>query len=70
VFLAAWSFLLVQALHVSIPGFVAHWSEPKRKEMPSGDPNRGFADAFKAADEALHRIAGQRSSGVNFKKEI
>jgi len=62
VFLAAWSFLLVQALHVSIPGLVARWSEPKQEEIPFGDPNRGFADAFKAADEALHRIAGRHSS--------
>jgi hypothetical protein len=62
VFLAAWSFLLVQALHVSIPGLVSRWSDPKEKELSPGDPNRGFADAFKAADEALHRIAGQRSS--------
>lgn len=61
VFLAAWSFLLVQALHVAIPGLVARWAEPKPRELPLGDPNRGFADAFKAADEALHRIAGQRS---------
>jgi len=61
VFLAAWSFLLVQALHVSIPGLVSRWTEPKEKDMPLGDPNRGFADAFKAADEALHRIAGQGS---------
>lgn len=62
VFLAAWSFLLVQALHVAIPGLVSRWSEPKQQKVPLGDPNRGFADAFKAADEALHRIAGQRSS--------
>jgi hypothetical protein len=62
VFLAAWSFLLVQALHVSIPGLVARWSEPKQEEIPLGDPNRGFAEAFKAANEALHRIASQRSS--------
>jgi hypothetical protein len=61
VFLAAWSFLLVQALHVAIPGLVARWTEPKARDLPLGDPNRGFADAFKAADEALHRIAGQRS---------
>jgi hypothetical protein len=62
VFLAAWSFLLVQALHVAIPGLVSRWTTPKEKEIGLGDPNRGFADAFKAADEALHRIAGQRSS--------
>jgi hypothetical protein len=61
-FLAAWSFLLVQALHVSIPGLVSRWLTPKPQETPLGDPNRGFSEAFKAADEALHRIAGQRSS--------
>lgn len=61
-FLATWSFLLVHALHVTIPGVVSRWSGPKEHAMPLDDPNRGFADAFKAADDALHRIAGQRSS--------
>ena len=60
VFLAVWCFLLVQAMHVAIPGLVSSWTASKEKEMPFGDANRGFADAFKAADEALHRIAGQR----------
>jgi hypothetical protein len=60
VFLAAWCFLLVQALHVAIPGLVSSWTGAREKELPAGDPNRGFADAFKAADEALHRIAGHR----------
>jgi hypothetical protein len=62
VFLAAWSFLLVQALHVSIPGLVSRFMSPREKPIPPGDPNRGFSDAFKAADDALHRIAGRRSS--------
>ena len=60
VFLAVWCFLLVQAMHVAIPGLVSRWTAPKRNEVPFGDANRGFADAFKAADEALHRIAGRR----------
>jgi len=60
VFLAAWCFLLVQALHVSIPGLVRSWSAPRNEALPTGDPNRAFADAFRAADQALHRIAGQR----------
>jgi hypothetical protein len=62
VFLATWCFLLVQALHVAIPGLVSQWTATREKELPVGDPNHGFAEAFKAADEALHRIAGQRST--------
>ena len=60
VFLASWCFLLVQAFHVSVPALAARCTEPGERELPVGDPNRGFADAFRAADEALHRIAGQR----------
>jgi hypothetical protein len=67
VFLAAWCFLLIQALHVAIPGLVSSWTAPREKDIPVGDSNRGFADAFKAADEALHRIAGQRLAQSNFK---
>ena len=60
VFLATWTFLLLQALQVSIPALATRLTAPTEREMPAGDPNRGFADAFKAADEALHRIAGRR----------
>jgi hypothetical protein len=60
VFLATWSFVLIQALQVSIPGLVSRMTTAAGPETPISDPNRGFTDAFKAADEALHRIAGQR----------
>jgi hypothetical protein len=60
VFLASWCFLLLQALHVAIPGLTSRLTAPAEREIPVGDPNRGFTDAFKAADEALHRIAGRR----------
>jgi hypothetical protein len=60
VFLACWSFLLLQALHVAIPGLASRLTASAEREIPGGDPNRGFNDAFKAADEALHRIAGRR----------
>lgn len=60
VFLATWSFVLIQALQVSIPGLASRMTTPAERETPISDPNRGFMDAFKAADEALHRIAGQR----------
>lgn len=59
VFLAAWSFVLVQAFHACIPSLAARWVAPQERSLPVGDPNRGFADAFKAADDALHRIAGR-----------
>lgn len=59
VFLATWCFLLLQALQVSIPGLASRLTAPGKEEVPVGYPNRGFADAFKAADEALHRIAGR-----------
>jgi hypothetical protein len=60
VFLATWCFLLVQAFQVSIPHLASRVMAPKERELPGGDPNRDFADAFKAADEALHRIAARR----------
>jgi hypothetical protein len=59
VFLASWCFVLVQALHVAIPEFVSRWTTPRDEELLASDPNRGFADAFKAADEALQRLAGR-----------
>jgi hypothetical protein len=59
VFLAIWSFVLLQSLHVSISGLATRLAAPRESESGGGDPNRGFADAFKAADEALHRIAGR-----------
>lgn len=60
VFLATWCFLLIQALHGSIPGLIERCFSRRDDDVPAGDPNRAFADAFRAADEALHRIAGQR----------
>ena len=60
VFLATWSFVLIQALQVSIPGLASRMTTAAERETPISDPNRGFTDAFKAADEALHRIAEQR----------
>lgn len=60
VFLASWCFFLAQAFRVAIPGLAARLTTPGARDEPAGDPNRGFADAFKAADEALHRLAGQR----------
>jgi hypothetical protein len=60
VFLASWCFFLVQAFQASIPGFAARLTTPAGKDERLGDPNHGFAEAFKAADEALHRLAGQR----------
>ena len=50
VFLATWCFLLIQALHGSIPGLIRRWSERRDDVVPAGDPNRAFADAFRAAD--------------------
>lgn len=60
VFLASWCFFLVQAFQASIPGIAARLTTPAAKDEAGDDPNRGFAEAFKAADEALHRLAGQR----------
>lgn len=60
VFLASWCFFLVQGFHASIPGLASRLTAPREREAPFGDPNAGFAEAFKAADEALQRIAGQR----------
>jgi hypothetical protein len=60
VFLATWCFFLVLAFQASIPRVAARMTAPAGRELPAGDPNRGFAEAFKAADEALHRIAGRR----------
>jgi hypothetical protein len=59
IFLASWCFLLVQALHVCIPELAARWTAPKAERLPASDSNRGFTDAFRAADEALQRIAGR-----------
>jgi hypothetical protein len=60
VFLATWCFLLVQAFQAQVPGLVSRVGTPAEKDVAVGDPNRGFAEAFEAADEALRRIAGQR----------
>jgi hypothetical protein len=60
VFLASWSYLLVMALGVGIPALVAKWTESTPAEIAGDDPNRGFALASKAADEALQRIAARQ----------
>ena len=60
VLLATWSFLLLQSFHAAIPGLVSAWFSPDADEHPTADPNREFARALKAADEALRRIAGER----------
>lgn len=59
VFLAVWCFVLLQSLHVSLPGFAARLTRAREPDVPAGDPNLGFAEALRAADEALHRIAGR-----------
>jgi hypothetical protein len=62
VFLASWTFVLVMALGAAIPALVRRWTEPKLETVPSDDPNRGFARASKAADEALQRIATRQGA--------
>lgn len=59
IFLTAWCFALVQTLHVAIPAFASRLAERRPAGLPDAESNRGFADAFRAADEALHRIAGR-----------
>jgi len=56
VFLACWSFLLVQALHVGIPQIAGRWNSTG-EGLPEPDPNREFEYAYRAADEAVQRIA-------------
>jgi hypothetical protein len=69
VFLATWCFLLVHALSVAIPGLAAGSRARRPGEVPGlrldgaltgADDNRGFADALKAAEAALERIAARR----------
>jgi hypothetical protein len=57
--LASWSFFLVQALHVHIPGFAARLREPRTRPTQIDDTNRRFAEASRVADEALRRIAAR-----------
>ena len=56
--LATWSFFLIQAFHVYVPALARRCVEPKATAADWDDPNRRFADASKAADAALRRIAG------------
>jgi len=49
----------VQALHVGIPVFARHLTDPKREVTLQSDPNDRFSEAVKAADAALRRIAGR-----------
>jgi len=60
VFFASWSFLLVHALGAAVPALADAWTRPRAGASPDDDPNRGFALALKAADEALTRIAARR----------
>lgn len=59
VLLAVWCFFLLQALHVSVPALAARITSPRNAEPIADDPNGRFTAAFRAADEALHRIAGR-----------
>ncbi|MDX1561512.1 MAG: hypothetical protein R3305_01220 [Gammaproteobacteria bacterium] len=59
VFLAVWCFLLVQAAQTAIPALGARLAAGKAADVPADDPNRGFADALKAADDALQRLAAR-----------
>lgn len=65
-FLSSWCFFLIQALHVAIPGVTARFLRRADATQRSEDPNSGFVDARKAADEALHRIAARNSSQTTF----
>jgi hypothetical protein len=60
VFLASWSFLLVVALGVAIPLLATKLTAPREAALAGTDPNRGFALASKAADEALQRLAARQ----------
>lgn len=62
VFLASWSLLLVLALGVAVPALAAKWTRPRELAMPDDDPNRGFALAFKSADEAFARIVARTNA--------
>ena len=59
VLIACWSFFVMQALHVSIPAISARVIRSAPETQFDDNPNRRFADASKAADEALRRIAAQ-----------
>lgn len=59
-FLASWTFFLAQAAHVAIPGLAARGLGRRRADVPLEDPNRDFAAAHGAAEEALRRIAARR----------
>lgn len=66
VFLAAWCFFLVQAMHVAIPALadrlVRAGASPATCDADTAGhaANRRFTDALGAADEALRRIAARR----------
>jgi len=57
VLLACWSFFVVQALHVGIPAVCAGLLRRAPAAGCDEHANRRFAEAGKAADEALRRIA-------------
>lgn len=57
VLLACWSFFVVQALHVGIPAVCAGLVRRAPAARVEENANGRFADASKAADEALRRIA-------------
>lgn len=60
VFLAVWCFALIQAMHIALPAITDRLLQRGERETEHDDPNRGFADALNAADEALQRLAARR----------
>ena len=58
--LAAWSFFLIQALHVMVPALAERWLESQPPASDSHSGNRSFAEALAAGEEALRRIAARR----------
>ena len=60
VLLAAWAFFLVQAFHVYVPELARRCLKPKATAIDRDDLNQRFADASRAADAALRRIAAIR----------
>jgi hypothetical protein len=58
--LAVWSFFVIQALHVGVPGLAARWLEVRPTAAGDEPRNRNFGDALAAGEEALRRIAARR----------
>lgn len=58
--LAIWCFTLLQAMHVALPAITDRLLQRGDLRSAHDDPNRGFAEALSAADEALQRLAARR----------